>query len=130
MYAQDGEYKTNKNGNGAGNGGGGGSNNSSNGASQGGQPAAQSQPAQLADVQQQVGIPSRKRATLLPSDSSVPTNLRFLVTLVAVPVNKSVQWHVDIPVTGQDAPVLIHHDATCFKLASHPSSCSATPSGL
>ena len=50
--AQDGEYKTGKNGSGAGNGNG--SNNSSNGAGSQGQPAAQSQPTHMADVQQQV----------------------------------------------------------------------------
>ncbi len=50
--AQDGEYKTGKNGSGPGNGNGG-SNNSSNGAGSQGQPAAQSQPTQMADVQQQ-----------------------------------------------------------------------------
>ncbi|CAK0783742.1 hypothetical protein CVIRNUC_006941 [Coccomyxa viridis] len=49
---KDGEYKTGKNGSGPGNGNGG-SNNSSNGAGSQGQPAAQSQPTQMADVQQQ-----------------------------------------------------------------------------
>lgn len=52
-WPQDGEYKTSKNGNGGNANTGNGSNNSSNGASQG-QPAAQSQPAQMADMQQQV----------------------------------------------------------------------------
>ena len=83
MYAQDGEYKTNKNGNGAGNGGGGGSNNSSNGASQGGQPAAQSQPAQLADVQQQVGPSIWEEVPTLSHSGSLAASKSFALAASA-----------------------------------------------